>query len=210
MVYRYLIFMLLALGLCACSSEEGSDDWAYQVIAARDEPPEKERLPLYRLRSPQSWIRSEPEGSIADTRKPLTEFHIEGPEGRIRITLHNFPAETMEARIPPAAQIARWKKQFTQLDAATAYTAPQAFSGYAGLLFEGQGVLEGKEQAVMGWALQLGSDHFRNLSHPRHPLQMRADVTIKASGPRTMMETYRAVIYKAARSFELIEEIPGQ
>lgn len=67
---------------------------------------------------------------------------------------------------------------------------------------------------VLGWSLQLSPEHYRMLSHPSSAenedkyQQMRADVTIKAVGPKALTEKHRTKIMAFARSFELIEEIP--
>jgi len=78
-------------------------------------------------------------------------------------------------------------------------------------LFTGVGILNNEETMVLAWALQIAPEHCRTLSNPDSYLnkQMRSDVTIKAMGPVTLMKKHKQAIETVARSFELIEEIPG-
>lgn len=168
-----------------------SDQW--HSIKGR----EPENITLYRIKIPETWTMEEGEIPLTDTRLPICTLS----KDNIRITIHNFPVENLEERIPPSAQVSRWAKQLGP-EAETA-TIPQSFNGYKGILFEGK-----HENATLAWSLQLGQEHFQNLFHPRFPKQMRADITIKAIGPKEVMEANRKEIVKIARSFELIEEIP--
>jgi len=201
--------------LSGCSTESEADALTLmQEIKGRDD--DGQRTPIYRVRIPDNWVRRDPlpTESLKDTTKALCEFLIYEPGESIRIAIHNFPSETMEQRIPPFAQVERWKQQFAALYSAESSFEPQAFNGYSGQLFIGKGLLEGKESMVMGWALQVAPEHYRTLSSPENEnnipsfKQMRADVTIKASGPKAFMEKHEAKIRAFARSFELIEEIP--
>jgi len=181
------------------------------VIQGRDN--DGPRLPVYRMRVPDSWIRRDPlpGESLIDTTKSLCDFLIYEDDGIIRIFIHNFPTKTIEERIPPSAQVARWQRQFESLVPHESHINPQAFSGYSGLLFTGVGILNNEETMVLAWALQIAPEHCRTLSNPDSYLnkQMRSDVTIKAMGPVTLMKKHKQAIETVARSFELIEEIPG-
>lgn len=176
----------------------------------------RDHEPIYRIRAPNEWIWRSPlkEESLSDTTKALAEFIINDPEGIVRITIHNFPSDTLEERIAPTLQIARWQRQFDSQEVITAYTTPQAFSGYTGLLFRGSGILKENDSMVLGWSLQLAEEHYRTLLNTFSKetglvyRQMRGDVTIKSVGPRSVMEKYESEITAMARSFELIEEIP--
>jgi hypothetical protein len=191
------------------SQEEKTTLSSMDVIQGRDN--DGPRFAVYRIRVPDAWIRRDPlpNESLIDTTKSLCDYIIRDEDGTIRIFIHNFPTQTMEERIPPAAQVARWQRQFDSLIPHASNVVPQAFSGYSGLLFTGVGTLKNEPTMVMGWALQIASEHYRTLSHPDNPLnkQMRADVTIKAVGPVSLMEKYQGEIKAFARSFELIEEI---
>lgn len=211
------LFILLALTFCSCSESGPSKrDLPMQIIKGRDH--QGTRLDVYRVRVPASWIRKDtlPEESLIDTTKSICEFMISKGTSFIRITIHNFPSDTMDQRIPPAAQIARWERQFDLLISSESSTIPQAFNGFVGLKFKGVGTLNQKEVIVLGWSVQLSKEHYRTLTYPKTPLestlfsQMRADVTIKAVGPKELMEDKEIEIHEFARSFELIAEIPSR
>ena len=179
-----------------------------QEIAGRD------HTPIYRIRTPDSWIKRDPlpNESLLDTTKAISEFIIRESGETIRITIHNFPSQTIEERIAPQQQVARWKKQFETLFTSSSSTIQQAFSGYNGLLFEGTGIMNGQQIMVLGWALQLPLEHYQTILHSslQEKDSMRSDVTIKAVGPLSLMQKHKEAIIAAARSFELIEEIPNR
>lgn len=203
-----LPFILLII-ISACANSEGppdAQDLKIEKISGRD----KQGIPIYRAKAPISWTRKKPlpEDSLEDTTKSLCEFFIQEEAGIIRITIHNFPSIKIEDRVPPASQIARWKRQFANLEPTSVSVTQQAWGGFAGLLFEGAGRINDKSEAVMGWSMQLGSEHYRNLLGASS--QIRADYTIKATGPKELMKKYRKEIVAFARSFELIQEIPSR
>ncbi len=226
---RWFIWLcLLPCVLTSCASDGDSKKLALltqQEIQGRDEggtSPPYARPSTYRIKTPVGWVRKDPlqEESIVDTTKALCEFTIPNDEGgQVRITIHSFPSESIEERIPPRAQIARWKRQFTELDASTMLVIPQAYSGFSGLLFEGSGVMNESQTAVMGWSMQVAPEHYSTLTlklgMSRTPeercslRQMRADFTIKAVGPKYLVDKHRRSIMAFARSFELIEEMPA-
>lgn len=176
------------------------------------------RFHVYRARAPNEWIRKDSfkEESLADTKKSICDFFIHSDNGVIRIAIHNFPSDIIDERIPPIAQIARWQRQFDFLQAEESHTIQQAFNGYAGLKFKGVGIMDNKDTMMLGWSLQLGKEHYQMLSHPRNPTdhdlyrEMRADITIKVTGPKELMENHEDAIIAFARSFELIREIPSR
>jgi hypothetical protein len=157
--------------------------------------------PLYRIKVPSGWQQLSPQGNRLETTTPIAEFSI---DNRVRITIHNFPISSVEESIPPTAQISRWKRQFERLDQTSLQLTPQAFSGYAGLLIEGSGLLQGKPTALMGWALQLAPDYFRLPLTP----DIYGDVTIKVQGDPSLVQSERKAIMAFARSFELIHPLP--
>lgn len=195
-MFRFLILSIIIFS--GCSNESSS---SHNLVKFTGREPE--RIPLYQVKIPETMKIYSPEAetSLTDSRLPLLECRI---GDTVRIVFHNFPAYDLEQRIPPQAQIERWKKQLKDINPASIIVTPQAFSGYSGLLFEA----EGKESAVMGWALQIGPDHYRNLSNAQLPEQMKADITIKATGSPLEIAQYRRMLISLARSFELIEEIP--
>ncbi len=187
-----LIFIICS----ACSSPEETKATHYQYVTGRNQ------LAIYRINAPKEWKKIDPDSPPSDTKLPLCEFHIEEPDGSIRITLHNFPSQTIDDRIPPGSQIARWKRQFSFIDE---NITPQSFSGYVGFLFEG----DDGNTAVMGWIVQLGAEQYSRLSLPDFPPELRSDVTIKAQGPTHLIQKHRQKIISFARSFELLQEIPN-
>lgn len=144
--------------------------------------------------------------SIADTTKANSEFFIQDKGREIRLTVHTFPFVDDNGRIPPQAQIARWKKQLEELNLLSVQVLPESHGGFSGLYFEG----EGSQGTVMGWSMRLVPAYSRQLSLEKEPLDKlkRADYTIKATGPTDLIERHRPVIIQFAQSFELIDELP--
>lgn len=163
--------------------------------------------PIYRVAAPADWtfIPRDANQNIHDTTQPIAEFLIRDGDSTARIAIHNFPVESPKQRIPPIAQIERWKKQFASLDSST--IKPQAFSGFAGLLFEGSGVLKGQDALMIGFSLQLGDVHRRMVALLPDSLDKLADVTIKAVLPK-MLHHKRNEVVAFGRSFEFIDDIP--
>jgi hypothetical protein len=203
-----IFFMLL----CSCSIDNSSKSSLTTISIAARGNGQAPRPIIYRIKAPKAWTYSQPSlnDSLTDTTLALCEFSIEEDGQSIRITIHNFPSDKIEERIPPKAQIARWKQQFQELSTASVIIKPQAYSGYTGLFFEGSGKFNGTLTTILGWSMQMGREHYQTLSVFDHSLykQMRADVTIKAVGPTDLMQKKRQEIEQFARSFELINEIP--
>ncbi len=152
-----------------------------------------------------------PEDSISDSTRPNCEFYI-GETSPIHFTFHTFPTDTFEQRIPPEAQIGRWKRQFDEIDLSTLLIEPRALGGFTGLSFYAEGSLNGKEHSILGFSMQLASLHWRTLQAQNGPSfkqrQMASDYTLKAIGAPESITTYKSEIELFANSFELIEEIP--
>lgn len=211
-----LITCLCLLSSCADSSPSSvpSSTSSTQIISGRNYG--ERRFPVYRVRVPNGWVRRDilPEEPLTDTTKPIVEFLIPGGTEHIRISIHNFPSDTIEQRIPPSGQVARWQRQLHELVATESHTMPQAFGGFVGLAYRGVGKLNQVDMMILGWTLQIGDVHYRMLSSSSQNSnlyrEMRADVTIKAVGPKNLMESMEEDILAFARSFELIEEIPSR
>jgi len=190
------LWALAILFLCsACESTAPPQTPPWSRIAGRDPAVTQ---PIYRARIPPTWQRVD-SPQTNDTTKPLGRFLIQDPAGEVEITFHNFPTEAIEPRIPSEAQIARWQRQ----QAEPGSQIPVAHGGFVGLALETDGLL--------AWSLQLAPCHYRTLSNPpdsRLKQQMRADYTIKATGPHAALVQHREAIIAFARSMELIEEIP--
>lgn len=224
-----LLTLLLTLSGCNTSNStpESQTTTSYQTISARDDGLQNisnaiSRPTIYRAKIPSHWMRKDPDPnqSNSDTTQSICEFSIvEQNDQTIRITLHNFPSAIQEDRIPALAQIARWKRQFSTLHPSSILITPQSFAGYAGQLFEGTGLQNNEEISIMAWTMQLAQEHYSMLmlkiqmaqtpAEKRKMAQMKSDFTIKALGPKNLMEKHRRAIIAFARSFELIEEIPS-
>lgn len=153
-----------------------------------------DKRPLYCAKLPLGWTYSV--SNAADTTKAIAEFY--DPTGAIRFTFHNFP----ENRIPPMAQVMRWRKQIEHLNPATMSVKPQAFSGFVGYLFEGTG----DQQTVLAWAMEIAPEHLPHVASN----EMGASFTLKAVGPIEAMAKEKYTIIAFARSFGLIDEIPSE
>lgn len=199
--------------LISCTPIQPPTPSNQQFFQGRDNRQSLERPLLYHALVPSHWIRQDPleTESIADTTKAICEFYIHVDDESIRLTIHTFPIRQENMRIPPLAQIARWKGQFEELDLIATQTLPDAHGGFSGLFFEGQGILQGNAIKVMGWSMQLASVYERQLNQGKNSLDFnkRADYTIKASGPPHLMNKHRLEILAFARSFELIDELPA-
>ncbi len=88
---------------------------ALQHIQGRDDGSSLHRDPIYRARVPTTWRRIDPNPaqSNADTTTSIGEFIIDDSDGPLRIAIHNFPADDLNERIPPMAQISRWQNQLS-------------------------------------------------------------------------------------------------
>ncbi|MCE2983855.1 MAG: hypothetical protein LW832_09855 [Parachlamydia sp.] len=155
------------------------------------------KIPLYQANVPPDWISLLLESEL-DTKKPIAEFHIQG----IRVTIHTFPYENQ--RIPPILQVERWKGQLKELDPASIKIESVTQGGFTGLVFEG----EGKDEQMMAWVLQLAADYDSLLQIRPSDQIKRADITIKAVGPKFSIEQRTEIIH-FVRSFELIDELPS-
>lgn len=207
---------LFALFFCLLNSSDKSlslSSSTWQLLAGRDNGDSLERPVLYRALTPAHWIRcdSSVTESIADTTKAICEFYIQEDDRSIRLTIHTFPIVESHIRIPPQAQVARWKKQFEEIDCLANQILPDSHGGFSGLFFEGQGILQGTPHKVMGWSMQLASIYERQLNQENSPLdsRKRADYTIKANGPPDLINKHRADLLLFAHSFELIDELPS-
>lgn len=212
MKLKYFIFVTFLF--CSCSQEDASPLLSSIEITGRNEEFFDAKPLIYRIKVPNHWLPQFPasKDAISDTTKALVEFFIIEGDEKIRIAIHNFPSNTMEERIPPIAQINRWKKQFQFLDSSSVSIIPQAFGGYYGYLLEATGQMHDNKTSILGWALQIAPEHYRALSHPVKQSalhkQMRSDITIKAMGPEALIKKYREEMISSARSFQLIEDIP--
>jgi hypothetical protein len=216
-------WILIFLSLYGCESaappadhssfSESKTSFNWQKINSRDVGDPLARYPLYIAKVPSDWIRKDPSAteSIIDTTKPLCEFLIKEGADEGYITIYNFPTDHSEERIPPSAQIMRWKGQFETLDPQLTAISPEAHGGFVGLFLECQGILKGQPTKLLGWAMQLAPEHYQKLSsHQAFNIkQIRADYTIKAWGSPDLINKHRTDIITFANSFELLDELPA-
>lgn len=218
MILPMLLVVVFSL-IAACEQPQDNDAISEQLIAGRHLSEGAVRLPIYRVAAPTVWRLQAPPGdeAIEDTMQAIAEFFIADDAGEIRITLHNFPAASLESRIPPHTQIARWQRQFLYLDDAATTITPQAFSGFVGLLFDGRGTLASAPQAptttqpirMLAWAMQLATEHWHTLDALQQPIdERRSDITIKAVGPEQALARQERRLLAFARSIELLDPLP--
>lgn len=205
--------MLKLLSLCAllllssCETQT-ADKQFYTPIQARDTGNSSERPFLYRIALPSNWETKADHKSVQDTMLPIAEFVYHDNHGDIRLTVHNFPYVSQDQRIPPEAQLARWKKQLDPLN--EQLTTRQAFAGFVGLHLWAEGYLQNTLSAMSAWSMQLAPELDRELMHTKgFDPQTRSDITIKATGPLRLMEEKQEEIASIARSFELITPLPN-
>lgn len=206
-----LLIIFIFTILQSCSKESNLITAPWQEIRGRDNGPNTERVVIYRAKAPSNWIAVDSQtNSITDTTLPIGEWHIKENSDQIRITLHNFPTDQLSQRIAPIAQVERWQQQFDSLDPVQTTISPSSHGGFAGLYIEATGTLKGEPQSLLGWSMQLATQHYQQLSLTDSPAekQRRADYTIKVLGPPDLMQKHRKAIIAFSNSFELIEEIP--
>lgn len=197
--------LIVALAVVAACEKVADQKNTTVLIEGRDRNQSEERAPLYRISVPEGWTIEKFSGSVADTKLPLIEFHHESSGGTVRLTVHNFPYQVVSQRIPPEAQIRRWKQQFDTLD--ITIVKPQAFAGFSGQCLWCEGVIEENEVAMYAWSMQLADEHEQTLSRKHARSQTRSDVTLKATGPAELMINQQDAIVRMVRSFELINPI---
>lgn len=191
------LFFLSSAWLSGCTNqEEARIPW--QTIQGRDRTLTR---PLYRVRAPLEWIRVDPsiDVDLSDTTLPITTFYLNEASPPIRITLHTFPYTDPKGRIPPQAQVARWKQQAE----GSSTISSVAHGGFHGLFFE--------SNQFLAWSMKIGEPYeqlFERLNSTAFTQALRADYTIKAVGSPHLLEQYRDELIAFARSFEWIEEMP--
>ncbi|HRD55753.1 MAG TPA: hypothetical protein PLC42_05080 [Parachlamydiaceae bacterium] len=197
----FFILILVLLFFTSCETQNPYQNNMSYEISGRDQ----EHTPLYRIKAPKEWLVKKPNVTedLQDTTKPLIEFIIQEGSQKAHITIHNFPSDSIETRIPPVAQIMRWKKQFDSLNPASIHEKPQNFSGFTGVFFEGSGLMNKEETTLLSWSMQVGSMHYGALENK----ERRASFTIKAVGAPFLMKKNKKEIIAFAKSFELIDDI---
>jgi hypothetical protein len=208
----YLFLATLAL-LSGCGPADQQEQADWQPLYCRDDGNPAMRQPLYRAKVPLAWKRKEQEGSVVDTSVPICQFDIGTQDSQVQLTVHSFLVAQVEQRIPPAVQIARWKRQFDLLDPYFTSVELRSQGGFTGFSLSAQGIIKGEEKGVIAYSMQLAPMYFFALQAMPNATfkqkQMAADYTIKAIGPIAAITRYKSDIELFANSFELIEELPA-
>ncbi len=161
---------------------------------------------------PVNWERidADPALSLNDTMKAICEFSIHEEDSKIRVTIHTFPINDSTPRIPPIAQINRWKEQFDELNPLSVSIDTDSHGGYTGFCLKADGIYRNVQTTMLGWSMQLVPEYERKLGLQRNPLDQYklADFTIKAIGKSDIVEKHKPDIIRFAQSFELIDELP--
>lgn len=147
--------------------------------------------PLYHALIPSHWEVKEINGPLEDTKTPIAEYTFNG----ITVAIHNFPAISLEKRIPPEAQIARWERLHGK-----GHVNLEHVGGFVGLSYASDN--------VMAWALQIAPVYFHSLATLFMNQEIRSDITIKATGPEETLIRYENEIRDFVHSLHLIQEIP--
>ena len=165
---RVLSVFFCIIFLLACSEKKSEiADSSWIEITGRTEAEEPRQL-IYRVKTPKEWTVFFPEETnrLEDTKIANADFWIEDGTHYVHIVVHSFPSDSLDARIPPMAQIHRWKGQFTEINEESILIKPQAHGGFAGfyLFLSGDAQkIVGKNSAVLAWAMQMDQEHYLSL-----------------------------------------------
>jgi hypothetical protein len=196
---------LIFMNLTSCQSTNPTSTVQWHSIRGRESS-----VALYRAQVPMHWICQDLSSSarLADTTQPVCELLIIKGKEQIRITMHPFPYTAESVRIPPQAQIARWKNQLESINLLKTTVHACSHGGFHGLCLESEGQQQGQPVSILGWSFQLAQFYDQQLDL-ENDQPKRADYTIKAVGPSALMQHYRQEIIAFAESFELIDELPS-
>lgn len=198
-----MLILLLLVFLAACDSVP-KEPYSWKSFEGR-----LSGVPIYRAKIPLDWKIVLPEGNeyFYDTKLPICTLEVDD----LLITIHNFPSNRLEERIPPFLQTERWQKQFDSIEPHSLIIQPVAYAGFSGLCFEATGVIKGQKKAVIAYVMQIAKEHYGklslNLKNELKHKQMRSDYTIKIVGSPENVQLRKDEIVTFAESFELIEEI---
>ncbi len=211
--WRQLALIGLTISM-AVSCEKKPSSTLYEIIWSRVELPNS-AFQLYRFMPPENWKRVDSgEPAAADSREPIAHYQLQLDGEQVDLTIHNFPIDTLDERIPPEAQIARWKQQIDEMNLSTVQVKPQAFGGFVGLLLQAEGIKQRKPLAMMAWTMQLAPQFYTALelldTPEKHSFtrQLHADFTIKIVGSPSLLAREKEKIERSARTFALLDELP--
>lgn len=214
MYYLFKLFRLpgILLFFLGCSSVPEGTPANWQEISARNVANSLHRPAIYHAQVPVGWERidPDPDHSLEDTTKPICEYLIHEGSIKARITIHTFPIVPSGPRIPPIAQINRWKSQFQELDPLSVCIYPESHGGFSGLGLTAEGVYQNEQVTMMAWSMVLAQEFVAKLELHGNALDRYklADFTIKIVGNSKLIEINRVDIMRFFKSFELIDELP--
>ena len=184
----YQIFWIFCFLLVGCHEIEHSNT-KKETFSGRHKD-----VAIYQAEVPFHWERMDNTGDLSDTKIPICSYKV----GENILTIHNFPYATIEERIPPEAQINRWKSQIPNGDYDI---TPLSNGGFGGFRLEASD----EERGMIAYAMQLTPVIFR--SFPAAELDLKADYTIKLVGNLESIEKNRKDVEDFALSFEHIAAI---
>lgn len=167
-----MVYLIIFLTLCACN------DTSPPPLTKKDTYQGR-----YHAEVPFHWKRINPSEDLSDSRIPICSYEME--EGLL--TIHMFPYTSIEQRIPPEAQIERWKRQTGECG-----VTPFSYGGFGGFRLE--------SADMIAYAMQLSPPLFRCCSTS----DMKADYTLKFVGA---VDKNREEINAFAESFEWIQPL---
>lgn len=204
---------LLILFLCIAWGCEKSTTPSYKEVFAYGRG--EDSSPVYRLFIPQDWetLPLSEQGKV-DSREPNLTLLAPIGDKKLPIYFHNFPVANLNERIPPEAQVQRWKEQIPKI--VFEKTEPVSRGGFFGLYAQIEGAKEERAIKTLAVAMQLDPTFARDLSQRHETLidanalaQTLADYTLKCMGSEEEIEKIKEAFEKIAASIELIEELPG-
>lgn len=202
-MFRYTPLALFIFLFSSCENKSDQQLKIIEVKGRSDIAQLSPKVETYRMMVPEGWEIQLPgeEDPLLDTTKPLLTLHSQD----VTIVFHNFPAEHLEQRVPPMAQVARWKKQFDSISELSVQIHPFSVAGFTGFQFEAVGVQKNTPVKVIAWSMQLTPELFQRL--PGHASQQKGDWTLKAVGPPDQVEWIQEDLTRLASSIELVEGI---
>jgi hypothetical protein len=218
MLATFLISLFSICILVGCNQENKPADSNWQEFCCRDLGDPSTRIPLYRAITPSHWQRKNqlPTASLVDSTKPISEFFIgQYDNEKVYLSVFTFPVKNYDQRIPPLAQLERWKMQFEEFDPTSLTISPCSHGGFIGLSICLTGLINGLETSLLGFSMQIAPTHWFSLQQNSENIsvkqsQITADYTIKATGSPSAILKWTDEILLFANSFELIEEIPSR
>ena len=173
-----------------------------QQFRARPIQNEQDSPYIYTALVPNSW-KLMPLKISSDTKEPICQFMlpVDGLEPLI-ITVHTFPFEDPQMRIPHFMQVQRWQEKFEN---GTETLKRASHGGFSGLMQ----LLKKKDLAQISWTMALDQEHCYTILSTKNQMNKYylADFTVKAWGSQPVIEQKKNEIEKFVQSFGFIDPI---